>query len=140
MRGLAARDVAFQHQRRQPVGRRVDRSGQPGWARADDRQVVVLVGRLVALLPGGEELLDRDSCQDARPIDHHRRGRMLGLDRRKERICLRGAGLEVLIRLRRPGQEVAQPMVLRVQPSPDQLDGRAYRAHSVRRTNISSST
>ena len=57
--GLAARDVALDQQRREPVRGGVDRGRQPGRAGAHDREVVVRALRRVALVPGVRHALDR---------------------------------------------------------------------------------
>jgi hypothetical protein len=126
---LAARHVALDDERREPVGRRVDRGREPGGARADDGQVVLRPLRRVGEPPGTRDPLDGGRRDDGALVDEDRK---LGIERPRpgERLLCRGAPhLQPVEGLCGAGEEVAQAVVLRRQPAPDDGDRGASRAH-----------
>lgn len=123
VRGLAARDVTLEHERREPVRGGVHRSGKPGRARSDDRQIVVPARGWRAHPPGLDEPLDRRGLDALVPVDDDGKLRVGQVVRAQRRLRLRRAGLDPVEGLRDAGQQVAQAMVLGLQPAADDDGG-----------------
>ena len=128
---LAPGHLALEHDRRQAVRGGIDGGRQSGRPGADDRQVVVA-------RDGGLII-----CHASASLSHGRRGMTLspsmttgsaGLPpaSASSSVGLCRAGLEPLVRLRHPRQEVAQPVVLGIEPSADEGHRRPDRARSDR--------
>ncbi len=129
VRGLAARNVLLDGDGGEAVRSRVDGGRQPGRPGADDRQVIG---------GAGGHVLDPPGLRD--PVDRRRRDHLVGVDhdrviaggdtaRAEELGGLGGSRLDPLERLRDPGEEVAQALVLEAERSADDAYIRAHRAH-----------
>ena len=140
VRRLSARDVAVEDDGRQAVGGGVHGRRQTRGAGADDRQVVVVARRSGRDRPCGGKTRGGGAGVNGVTVDHHGQLGLTGAGPRQQLVGLGRAGLVELVRLRDPREEVAQPVVRGLQPAPDDAHGRADRAHSPGRTNISSSS
>lgn len=69
--------------------------------------------------PGSSRLPEGHSDVDVIPVDNDRELRIDQATPGEQRPGLRGVDLQPLVRLRDAGQEVAKPMVLRVEPAAD---------------------
>ena len=131
--GLAARGLALDDDRPQPLRRAVHRGGEPGRAGADDHRVVL--GVLPARCRGraarrrGEAAAGRPSCRRRPGSRAGRRRRAAGRPTARPRPA--SSGVSQLKRDLVAVEEAAQVRALRVPPLPD--DGRARRRRRRRR-------
>ncbi len=141
VRRLPARHVALEHDRRQPVGSRVDGGREAGRSGADDRKVVVSACSGWALSAHASASRSTVApASSAVAVDQQRQlcaGRVVLAQRG---VGLGRAGLQPRVRLRGAREEVAQAVVLRRQPAADDGDRRADGTHDGAMRNISSST
>ena len=106
--------------------------GEPGRPGPHDRQVVARPRGRGGQAPLLDEPLDAwPPVTLSSPVDHHRQ---LGVGQAalaEHPVGLGRPGLDPLERLGDPGQEVAQAVVLGLEPPADDGQGRAQRAHAV---------
>ena len=140
VRGLAARKVLLGHERREPVGGRVDRCRQPGRPGAHDQQVVVLQRRPGRRPPRRGERGHRRTGVHGVLLEHDRQRRIDDPARREQHLRLRRPRFHILVRLRAAHQEVAQLVIARLQPAADDLNRGSDGAHWRETRNMTSST
>lgn len=128
--GLAAGHLALEYNRREAVGGRVHSGPETGRPRPDDCQLVVGPRRTREDPPGFGEPLHRRPGVDSVAVDDDRQHGSLRARLCKQCLGFGRAGFVELVRLRPARQEVAQPVMIGIKPSPDQVDDGTGRAHS----------
>jgi hypothetical protein len=97
---------------------------------ADDDEVVVLALYGLVTAPRLHHRLDGRAREALVPVDDHRKGRIDQAQPLQQEAGLGGARLVPLVRLRGPGEKVAQAVVLGIHPPADDLQRWPHRAHS----------
>ena len=107
--GLAARGLALDEDRAQPLGRAVDGGGEPGGAAADDDEVVVREARLVGDAEALGELEQRGPLEDRAVLEQRDRQPVVVDRRDPEQLARLAVALDVEPARRDPvaGEEVA---------------------------------
>ena len=131
VRRLAPGHIPVAHDRRQAVGGRVDRGGEAGRPRADDRKVVVRLLRRLQATPGQGDRLDGRRSKGPVAVDEDRQGRINEPKAREQEVRLGRIRLVPLVRLRGAREEIAETVMLCVHPPTHDLHRWAYRAHAV---------
>jgi hypothetical protein len=128
---LSARHVALEDDRGEAVRRCVHGRGQAGRTGADDGQVVARALGRIEVVPDPGQTLHRHPGVHVIPVDDDRQGRINETEAAHEAVGLGRASLEPFVRLRDSGEEVAQAMMLRIEPFADDPDCRTNGAHRV---------
>ncbi len=129
VRRLPAGHVVLDDQDVEPVRRRVDGGGQAGRPGADDDEVVVRLLRRAREIPAGGEPWNRRPFDHADVVDDDRQGRIGESAFDEDAIGVGSPDLVKVERLRRPGHEVADPVMVGVERPADHLDVLARWAH-----------
>ncbi len=129
VRSLAPGDVAIEDDGREAIRRRVHGRREPSRTCPDHGDVVAVAARRRDPAPGPRDRLDGGRCMRLVTLDDHGQRGFGEAAPGQHAVRLPRTGLQPLIRLGNPRQEIPQAVVLGVHAPADYLNRRACRAH-----------